>query len=92
VTLKKPESHEQEPVQIIQRTVNIVLVGGGPATLGLLCNAQRSNRYVIKSMHFNKRHKREKRVLYFGLLYKQMLSSTGNVCITFNEFIEILMK
>ena len=42
--MKKPETHEQEPVQIVQKTVNIVLVGAGPATLGLLCNAQRSNR------------------------------------------------
>ena len=29
---------------MVQKTVNVVLVSTGLATLGLLCNAQRSNR------------------------------------------------
>ena len=33
-------------------TVDIVIVGGGPATLGLLTNACKSNRYVTLHLHF----------------------------------------
>jgi len=34
-----------QPASQIAHTTDVVIVGGGPATLALLCNAARTNRY-----------------------------------------------
>jgi len=30
-----------------QKRVDVVIIGAGPATLGLICNAMKTNRYVL---------------------------------------------
>jgi NADPH-dependent 2,4-dienoyl-CoA reductase/sulfur reductase-like enzyme len=34
-----------QPASQIAHTTDVVIVGGGPATLALLCNAAKTNRY-----------------------------------------------